>query len=721
MGTINTDQQLRQLFKTCDKDGKGYIVAEELRDLCSGLGITAEDSDVIFTDLDQDRDGKISYNEFSKGFREFLNPEAEVKTKRRFSTWGNEEEDGEESLGEQEIKRRESVYQAWNNLTNNLADITKASPESGEQIKELLQDLEWSSAPPDVASRVSTVISTLLKEIQQLQSHHQSLEVMYKKEREHHADALKSLEDELEDQVARVEEKARFQAKQESEEEKRLLQDQMDQEVATLQTHLKIFQKVESWLNKDSEGEDKVAEVKRKLEEAYQANRSLNMNLNETTTNLGLLRSDLAQMRLQYEEKCRELHSEREQVLEYMHQYDHMKRQLELLHEANKRLQDTNDSMRDAMEFEWRRSPLGSRCSSNRSSLRQPKERRRSKSRSRSPHPPLLPVENDGGLKFGIRRLMDDLDSGLSTLPDTTEEGCTTQDELKFSENEGPLSLEDELIDLECSSSPSPVKSHDDGRSTPVLNGQPPIPPAFMGGSAPPKPLRVAHLSVTERNGKSLSSSSHDYGSIEPLGPPERTYKVVFAGDAAVGKSTFIVRLCTGSFINNIASTLGVDYKVKTLNVDEKNIAMQLWDTAGQERFRSITKTYFRRADGVLLLYDVTSERSFLNVRQWIQSIDEACLTRVPLVLCGNKADLRDTAALQGRCIVNSCNGERLARDYGAAFIETSCKSGTGVMDALVLLARQMVTNEDVEIQTSALKVTANDSKRSCCGSKKGE
>ncbi|MPC60112.1 Ras and EF-hand domain-containing [Portunus trituberculatus] len=66
------------------------------------------------------------------------------------------------------------------------------------------------------------------------------------------------------------------------------------------------------------------------------------------------------------------------------------------------------------------------------------------------------------------------------------------------------------------------------------------------------------------------------------MGPPERTYKVVFAGDAAVGKSTFIVRLCKGYFVNNIASTLGVDYKVKTLSVDEKNIAIQLWDTAGE-------------------------------------------------------------------------------------------------------------------------------------------
>nr|XP_053631319.1 ras and EF-hand domain-containing protein homolog [Cherax quadricarinatus] len=691
-GQNGAGSQLQQLFRTCDKEGKGYIVEQELRELCLGLGITAEDSDVIFSDLDEDQDGKISYWEFSKGFSEFLNPDTEARANRRFSIGTGsaaEEEDEEEverRVDEEELRRRESVYQAWSCLTSSLAQLTNTSvaAESGVQIRELLQDLEASPAPIDVASRVSTVLSTLLAEIQQLQSHHHSLETLYKKEREHHATALKSLENEIEDQVAKVEQKAKQQARQESEEEKRQLQDQMEQEMAELQTHLKIFQKVDSWLRREEgSGPEKVEEVRRKLEEAYHANRALNMNLHETTTNLGLLRSDMAQMRLQYEEKCRELHSERETVLEYMHQYDHMKRQLELLH------------------------------------------------RSRSPLPSVLsPFEGDGTLKYGIRRLMDDLDSGVSTLPDMTEEGCNTQDELKLSENEGPLSLEEELLSVE-SGSLLPATQEvvqemtlrpSDVASTPTVT---PTPPPTLEISTPPlRPRGAAHLTAlnTHRHGASpqhqaqagVQTASHD-----PLGPPERTYKVVFAGDAAVGKSTFIVRLCRGCFVTNIASTLGVDYKVKTLNVDEKNIAIQLWDTAGQERFRSITKTYFRRADGVLLLFDVTSERSFLNVRQWIQSIDEACHSRVPVVLCGNKADLRVSAAAEGRSTVSSADGERLARDCGASFVETSSKSGTGVMEALVQLARQMMTTEDVEVQASALKVCAMEEKRSCCGSKK--
>ena len=135
----------------------------------------------------------------------------------------------------------------------------------------------------------------------------------------------------------------------------------------------------------------------------------------------------------------------------------------------------------------------------------------------------------------------------------------------------------------------------------------------------------------------------------------------MFAGDAAVGKTSFINRITKGYFMENLSSTLGVDFQVKTFLVDDRNIALQLWDTAGQvnvqndkqtkfkfihsndffyisfieispklfndnifvqERFRAVTKSYFRRADGVMLLYDVTNERSFVAVRDWIEAVD---------------------------------------------------------------------------------------------------
>ncbi|EPY82762.1 hypothetical protein CB1_000629031 [Camelus ferus] len=153
----------------------------------------------------------------------------------------------------------------------------------------------------------------------------------------------------------------------------------------------------------------------------------------------------------------------------------------------------------------------------------------------------------------------------------------------------------------------------------------------------------------------------------------QKAYKIVLAGDAAVGKSSFLTRLCKNEFRGNTSATLGVDFQMKTLIVDGEQTVLQLWDTAGQERqvlfmmlwvlprFRSIAKSYFRRADGVLLLYDVTCEKSFLNVREWVDMIEDAAHESIPIMLVGNKADLRDAAEAEGQKCVTGFFGEKLA------------------------------------------------------------
>ncbi|RXM98515.1 Ras and EF-hand domain-containing protein [Acipenser ruthenus] len=141
----------------------------------------------------------------------------------------------------------------------------------------------------------------------------------------------------------------------------------------------------------------------------------------------------------------------------------------------------------------------------------------------------------------------------------------------------------------------------------------------------------------------------------------EKAYKVVLAGDAAVGKSSFLLRLCKNEFRGNTSATLGVDFQMKTLVVDGEPTVLQLWDTAGQERFRSIAKSYFRRADGVLLLYDVTCEKSFLNIREWVDMIEDVSQGEIPIMLVGNKADLREQAIEEGIKCIPTSYGEKLA------------------------------------------------------------
>uniref|UniRef100_A0A3B5MRT4 RAS and EF-hand domain containing 2 n=1 Tax=Xiphophorus couchianus TaxID=32473 RepID=A0A3B5MRT4_9TELE len=164
---------------------------------------------------------------------------------------------------------------------------------------------------------------------------------------------------------------------------------------------------------------------------------------------------------------------------------------------------------------------------------------------------------------------------------------------------------------------------------------------------------------------------------------PSPVYRVVLAGDAGAGKSSFLLWLTLNEFRADIQTTL-IDFQMKKMQVDGEMMSLQIWDTAGQE-FRSIAKSFFRKAHGVLLLYDVTSEKSFLNVREWIDQIQESTDEKIPFCIVGNKVDLREQLP-EGSCVCSS-HGEKLAKAYGAMFCETSAKEGTNIVEAVLHLA----------------------------------
>ncbi|GLH08293.1 GTP-binding protein Rheb homolog [Gryllus bimaculatus] len=131
-----------------------------------------------------------------------------------------------------------------------------------------------------------------------------------------------------------------------------------------------------------------------------------------------------------------------------------------------------------------------------------------------------------------------------------------------------------------------------------------------------------------------------------------------------------------------------------------------------------MTKAYFRRADGVMLLYDVTNEKSFLNVRQWIQGIEEVTERAVPITLCGNKLDLRNESRAQGISCVDTSQGRKLAEENKAIFMETSSKTGDNILEAVLALSYEMLMQEDSEVKTSAMEIKSEPTK-TCCASKK--
>uniref|UniRef100_A0AC35GD10 Uncharacterized protein n=1 Tax=Panagrolaimus sp. PS1159 TaxID=55785 RepID=A0AC35GD10_9BILA len=194
---------------------------------------------------------------------------------------------------------------------------------------------------------------------------------------------------------------------------------------------------------------------------------------------------------------------------------------------------------------------------------------------------------------------------------------------------------------------------------------------------------------------------------------PDRIFKIVFVGDSAVGKTCFLHRFCHNRFKPLFNATIGVDFTVKSIKLVDRLVAVQLWDTAGQERFRSITKQYFRKADSVILMYDVTSEQSFLNVRNWIESVRIGVGDCCVLCLVGNKVDLASNEV--GRKVTYD-DGKQIAQEFDMLFFETSAYTGLGINDCMKAVAIRLQQREDDQLEEALrLEMIIQNSKRSWC------
>ncbi|RUS78395.1 hypothetical protein EGW08_013843, partial [Elysia chlorotica] len=150
-------------------------------------------------------------------------------------------------------------------------------------------------------------------------------------------------------------------------------------------------------------------------------------------------------------------------------------------------------------------------------------------------------------------------------------------------------------------------------------------------------------------------------------------FKLLIIGNSSVGKTSFLFRYADDSFTSAFVSTVGIDFKVKTVFRQDKRVKLQIWDTAGQERYRTITTAYYRGAMGFLLMYDITNEESFQAVQDWCTQIKTYSWDNAQVVLVGNKCDLEDER------VVSTDRGKQLADQLCLEFFETSAKENINV------------------------------------------
>lgn len=168
----------------------------------------------------------------------------------------------------------------------------------------------------------------------------------------------------------------------------------------------------------------------------------------------------------------------------------------------------------------------------------------------------------------------------------------------------------------------------------------------------------------------------------------DHLFKLLFIGDSGVGKSSLMLRFADDSFTESYISTIGVDFKIKTVDIGGKIVKLQLWDTAGQEKFRTITSAYYRGAHGVVIAYDTTDYSSFEHIVRWMSDVDKECSSKVARILVGCKADLVDRRTVEYK------QGQMIASELGMAFIETSAKESANIHEAFELFATTLLDNQ---------------------------
>lgn len=174
-------------------------------------------------------------------------------------------------------------------------------------------------------------------------------------------------------------------------------------------------------------------------------------------------------------------------------------------------------------------------------------------------------------------------------------------------------------------------------------------------------------------------------------------------GDAAVGKSSMLIRFTDDAFDEHIQSTIGVDFKVKHLELNNKRIKLTVWDTAGQERFRTLTSSYYRGAQGVVMVYDVTRRDSFDNLEHWLKEVKLYSPNDgegVVKLLVGNKIDLPDSEEGEFERQIDRQEAEEWAMNQGMLFLEASAKTRTGVQESFMEVVHKILEDPDLLLNT---------------------
>ncbi|XP_063250179.1 EF-hand calcium-binding domain-containing protein 4B isoform X1 [Prinia subflava] len=663
----------REFFQICDLEGKGFVTRQDMQRLHPELPLSLEELEKVFVTLDADGNGSLTPKEFITGFSQFLLEQIALKNDMV------QPSEGETACPvgyEETMTGDEDEEFQFSNLMDRLGATKVLDDET--DVKQLW--LQLRKEEPHLLSNFEEFLVRIFSQLQEADNEKNELECALKKKIAAYDEEIQHLYEEMEQQIKKEKEQfllkdtERFQSHSQELESKLLSKEQELEQLIQKQKRLE-HQCTQLLSGKE---ETKVENTKLKL-----TNQELLRDLERTSHELSL-----AQQQLQVlQEEASRLHEEKEmevyRVTETLQrEKSGLLKQLDFLRERNKHLKDERDIFLQKCKTTVPKASWKQRSGSIIGKYLEGKMLPSSHSFEEDDIFSNSKGRNSAGLN-GV--LSEEPDAGVTGgMPKTSH----LQRIISIEEDHLPQLL-DRLVDKQLGR----WTGEDENTFETEMNNK-------------AREQSVEHSASSSREqpvGKETLSNEERISSV-----PDRLFKIIFVGNSSVGKTSFLRRFCEDRFFPGTAATVGVDYNVRTVTVDHTQVALQLWDTAGQERYRSITKQFFRKADGVIVMYDITAKDTFTAVKQWLISIEEATGENVPVLLLGNKTDNEKERE------VPMGMGDHLAKDYNLIFYECSAYSGYNVEKSVLHLARILKEHED-KVKEKTIELQSDANKKSCC------
>ncbi|XP_032546896.1 EF-hand calcium-binding domain-containing protein 4A isoform X2 [Chiroxiphia lanceolata] len=608
-------EKARELFQLCDKDEKGFITKVDMQRLQSELPLTLQQLETVFDSLEQNNKGYLTPVEFSMGLGKLIGIElcqgaGRMDHSRHEETFESGWSDDLDPADDDEEKRFCSMMEQLG-----AAQLF----EDPHEIRELWARLR--KERPELLSNFEEFLLRVSSYIREVNHEKESMEQALKRKESDHDREVRCLYEEMEQQIKAERERLVCQEALRHD-RSNLLQRELHNKEQELEKILYRQKKLEHQLQSLNSEQ---LETRVQNEKLRHLNENLLEELEKSKWELEAVKGQLEKLQkeaqLEQEQKDRDVFRVSKNMQK---EKQSLLRQLELLREMNKKLRDERDAFEAKKLVPQNKKPLLKKGSVLGSYLLDDKPVKRQLASADLPFtfPADVAVEepNRKNCKYF---------PGNETWMKTGEGESKNFGDSPRDKERWPLAADTEWFKM-------------------TLKGDTDCRKKADGLDAAPLPPRAQPVGTETR-----------LQALEPAScSPDRIFKVVFVGNSGVGKSSFIHRFCYDRFLAELNATIGIDYQVKSLMVDNTQVALQLWDTAGQERFRSITKQYFRKADGILVMYDMTAECSFMAVRNWMSSIQEGIEDGAVVFLLGNKMD----AVQRETRNVPKVEGERLAK-----------------------------------------------------------